>query len=743
MPAIIMLTWLPDGRPSPGSERGTRAHPSRPPGSPMPSSFAGALGWAVSPRVLAVDGFPDYQQSLDNLALDTLVFVMIEVANPVSSASWSRYWTIFLGISPNGGPDGALIIDVHCALMWLYPQMLPCAPMCPPDASVPLCGSSPFHTVTLFPLDDTTHHLTLLLAGGWTIEKAVHDLLLRARSPARLWPAGLAAPISVRVHQLLQRHPQHPIPLVRLLLVLPTQSLSPPASRPRPPGICTGRRVPSPGVRPAGDTKSLGYVCENGERTEDLEEALVLKIVIFRVLESNGKMLVLCTEGDGFDPSRVRFFLSIQKISGIEWIRTRALAIRITEHATPSYPTVRAARDVYGQPAAPQEELEAIPKDMGRTGTVPPPRPRSRSRSPSGSPQPAAHIPLSMREALRAATGGTDVPIYNADDTNGLYRSARESCAALQQAIAHCAESATRAYLNHDGKAAHEYSRKARELRAKLRPEQERAFNTIFTARNEHLRDSYAIDLHGLHVNEALGVLEAHFQLMRDAPEHPPRVILITGRGSHSRGHARLVPAVEAFLQGQRAHYSFNPDGFFISLFHLKRGVLQSILQSVDVERNPLFITPPVATAFSPNSTAQCSVTNAEIAAFFTILIEKRVSLQPQRDRFHVADAITFGAPVVLYVTTPVVPAGYPSTNTFDAGVYTTYLLLAAEELGLAACPVLTVMADDPSHFLERKLGITPGTEQIQIAISLGYPHPDYTNPPEYTTRRTDNVVWL
>ncbi|KAJ4459005.1 hypothetical protein PAPYR_5054 [Paratrimastix pyriformis] len=274
--------------------------------------------------------------------------------------------------------------------------------------------------------------------------------------------------------------------------------------------------------------------------------------------------------------------------------------------------SVRAARDVYGQPAAPQEELEAIPKDMGRTVTVPPPRPRSRSRSPSGSPQPAAHIPLSMREALRAATGGTDVPIYNADDTNGLYRSARESCAALQQAIAHCAESATRAYLNHDGKAAHEYSRKARELRAKLRPEQERAFNTIFTARNEHLRDSYAIDLHGLHVNEALGVLEAHFQLMRDAPEHPPRVILITGRGSHSRGHARLVPAVEAFLQGQRAHYSFNPDGFFISLFHLKRGVLQSILQSVDVERNPLFIAPPVATAFSPNSTAQCSTSRPE-----------------------------------------------------------------------------------------------------------------------------------
>ncbi|KAJ4461100.1 hypothetical protein PAPYR_2547 [Paratrimastix pyriformis] len=66
-------------------------------------------------QVLAVDGFPDYQQSLDNPARDTLVFVMIEVANPASSASWSRYGTVFLGISPNGGPDGAPIIYVHSA----------------------------------------------------------------------------------------------------------------------------------------------------------------------------------------------------------------------------------------------------------------------------------------------------------------------------------------------------------------------------------------------------------------------------------------------------------------------------------------------------------------------------------------------------------------------------------------------------------------------------------------------------
>ncbi|KAJ4453997.1 putative Retrovirus-related Pol polyprotein from transposon opus [Paratrimastix pyriformis] len=157
------------------------------PGSPMPSSFAGALGWAADeptspsrPGVLAVDGFPDYQQSLDNPARDTLVFVMIEVANPASSASWSRYGTIFLGISPMG-PDGAPI--VHC------------------DARSSREGRP----------RPAPEPVRLLVFG----------------------PAGLAAPISVRVQQLLQRHPQHPIPLVRLLLVL-LDSIASPRPRPAP-----------------------------------------------------------------------------------------------------------------------------------------------------------------------------------------------------------------------------------------------------------------------------------------------------------------------------------------------------------------------------------------------------------------------------------------------------------------------------------------------------------------------------
>ncbi|KAJ4452797.1 hypothetical protein PAPYR_12933 [Paratrimastix pyriformis] len=190
---------------------------------PPPVSSVAPLAYRPrSPSVLAVDGFPDYQQSLDNPARDTLVFAMIEVANPA---------------------------------------------------------------------------MRVLL------EKAVHDLRLLV-----FGPAGLAAPISVRVHQLRVLHPPLTLPFrIPFLSLVPPRHplaraldrpaqapaapdpagaaaarpprlnrLSSPASRPRPPGICTGRRGFLPQVvRGRHEKPGCAYVCENGERTEALEEALV------------------------------------------------------------------------------------------------------------------------------------------------------------------------------------------------------------------------------------------------------------------------------------------------------------------------------------------------------------------------------------------------------------------------------------------------------------------------------------
>jgi len=76
----------------------------------------------------------------------------------------------------------------------------------------------------------------------------------------------------------------------------------------------------------------------------------------------------------------------------------------------------------------------------------------------------------------------------------------------------------------------------------------------MFDERNQGLRraDEPIVDLHGLHVKEALYFLESTLaELRRDGYRGP--VYIITGTGHHSAsGRARLAPAVQRWLMDAR-----------------------------------------------------------------------------------------------------------------------------------------------------------------------------------------------
>ena len=74
--------------------------------------------------------------------------------------------------------------------------------------------------------------------------------------------------------------------------------------------------------------------------------------------------------------------------------------------------------------------------------------------------------------------------------------------------------------------------------------------------------DPNTIDLHGLHVKEALSLVKARVKALRRATALEgarPSLVVITGRGSHSAdGLARIKPAVEELARQEKLR--FRPD---------------------------------------------------------------------------------------------------------------------------------------------------------------------------------------
>ena len=85
------------------------------------------------------------------------------------------------------------------------------------------------------------------------------------------------------------------------------------------------------------------------------------------------------------------------------------------------------------------------------------------------------------------------------------------------------------------------------------------AAKSIFKKRNPHLSSSIGnnsfkdgnviLDLHGLHPNEGIEILDDALKELV-GKKFKGKVIIVTGTGNHSRGRIKVAPAIKQHLDG-------------------------------------------------------------------------------------------------------------------------------------------------------------------------------------------------
>lgn len=144
-------------------------------------------------------------------------------------------------------------------------------------------------------------------------------------------------------------------------------------------------------------------------------------------------------------------------------------------------------------------------------------------------------------------------------ETGGLvgeqYRRLRQEAIDHAKARNQLFQEATRAFMLGDRKLAKDLSRQGRQHDENMRNLHRQAAQVIFTARNQQGQRSDLLDLHGLHVEEALSFLEWWLDRLHQDSQHQVCYV-VTGTGHHSdhkhlvsTKQARLLPAISTYLQ--------------------------------------------------------------------------------------------------------------------------------------------------------------------------------------------------
>ena len=141
-----------------------------------------------------------------------------------------------------------------------------------------------------------------------------------------------------------------------------------------------------------------------------------------------------------------------------------------------------------------------------------------------------------------------------------LYQTTRDEARDHARVRNVCYEQATNAFLAGNKALAKELSRQGREAAAKMSAAHADAAANIYAHRGGGR--SGTIDLHGLHVTEALSILRRELPRLRDSGE--PYAHVLVGTGHHtvgSRTPSRLPVAVETFLHQERWRFSEPQSG--------------------------------------------------------------------------------------------------------------------------------------------------------------------------------------
>lgn len=113
---------------------------------------------------------------------------------------------------------------------------------------------------------------------------------------------------------------------------------------------------------------------------------------------------------------------------------------------------------------------------------------------------------------------------------------------------------ATAYYLQGDGAKAKAYSNEAKYYNRLMQQMHTEASQRIFEERNQN---EAFVDLHGLHVDEALDILHERLEKLKG---YGGIVYVVTGTGHHSGAQSRkgskLKPSVEAYLRDENYRFA-------------------------------------------------------------------------------------------------------------------------------------------------------------------------------------------
>nr|AIZ68160.1 polyadenylate-binding protein-interacting protein 7-like protein [Albuca bracteata] len=160
------------------------------------------------------------------------------------------------------------------------------------------------------------------------------------------------------------------------------------------------------------------------------------------------------------------------------------------------------------------------------------------------------------------------VPLWleTGDAVANMYSDLREDARDFARLRNACFEQARQAYLIGNGALARELSRKGQLYNMQMKAAHGKAKESIYRQRNPAAPDARTqdrlIDLHGLHVTEAIQVLQHELSILRSTARlagQRLQVMICVGTGHHTKGArtpARLPVAVEQFLLEEGIHFT-------------------------------------------------------------------------------------------------------------------------------------------------------------------------------------------
>ncbi|CAK4542578.1 unnamed protein product [Aphanomyces euteiches] len=163
--------------------------------------------------------------------------------------------------------------------------------------------------------------------------------------------------------------------------------------------------------------------------------------------------------------------------------------------------------------------------------------------------------------------------VETGDHVAAQYQKARATARDLALARNQCFMNATRAFRANNKALAKSLSRQGQQLNADMKQAHFEAATLIFEARNPQYEVDGIVDLHGLHVAEAVELLAWLLPSIKTRDS----ICVVTGSGHHSH-HQRLRPAVERFLTAEGYTFTSVPDRKgYVGMLNVSLRLTQSV----------------------------------------------------------------------------------------------------------------------------------------------------------------------